>query len=105
MACAGGGEVQSAGEMFWWIDTGGVVLAEVTNQSTGYCPEPESWPVVAAALDRAQIPHPGALTCAFIFRRCERCGQRNVVKEGSFVCAACGWGLPLYWNFDPVNSE
>ena len=26
-------------------------VIEISNQSTGFCPEPESWPVVGAALD------------------------------------------------------
>jgi hypothetical protein len=40
VACACGRPVLSAGEMFV---RGGEVV-EVSNQSTGYCPEPESWP-------------------------------------------------------------
>jgi hypothetical protein len=28
------------------------------NQSTGFCPQPESWSAVATALDRADVPHP-----------------------------------------------
>src|SRR5262245_46459520 len=45
VACVGAAPVQSAGEMFFH---GGedVEIVEVSNQSTGYCPEPESWPAV-----------------------------------------------------------
>jgi hypothetical protein len=74
----------------------------VTNQSTGYCPEPESWPAVAAALDRIPLPHPGGFTPSFIFRRCPACVQLNVVKEGDFTCAVCGADLPLRWNLDAL---
>src|SRR4051794_9504059 len=41
VACAGGRAVLSAGEVFFRLTA---EVAEVTNQSTGYCPEPGSWP-------------------------------------------------------------
>jgi hypothetical protein len=99
VACAGGGPVLSAGEMFFRIEEDRVEVAEVSNQSTGFCPEPESWPAVAAALDRLGVPHPGRFTTEVVFRRCERCGERNVVKDGWFVCGVCGAALPAAWNF------
>src|SRR5262245_40202154 len=74
VACAGGQDVLSAGEVFWSVDDD-VEVAEITNQSTGYCPEPESWPAVAAALDTAKIDHPGGFTVSIHFRKCEGCGQ------------------------------
>jgi hypothetical protein len=95
VACAGGRPVLSAGEMF--VRRGEVV--EISNQSTGYCPEPESWPEVAAALDRAGIVHPGRFTHEVIFRRCTSCGERSIVKDGWFVCGVCGGALPAGWNF------
>jgi hypothetical protein len=99
VACAGGGPVLSAGEMFFLVQSDLIEAVEVSNQSTGYCPEPESWPAVAAALERLGITHPGRFTLAVVFRRCERCGERNVVKDGWFVCAVCGAELPVEWNF------
>src|SRR5262245_46362762 len=51
IACSAGRPVLSAGELFCLASE----VAEVSNQSTGFCPEPESWPVVAAALDRAGL--------------------------------------------------
>lgn len=99
VACAGGGPVLSAGEMFFRVEDGRVVAAEVSNQSTGFCPEPESWPAVAAALDRIGVPHPGRFTKEVVFRRCVKCGERNVVKDGWFVCGVCGAELPQEWNF------
>jgi hypothetical protein len=74
-------------------------VVEITNQSTGYCPEPESWPAVAASLDRAGIAHPGRFTHEVIFRRCTSCGERSIVKDGWFACAVCGGELPALWNF------
>jgi len=71
----------------------------VSNLSTGYCPEPASWPAVADALDRAGIPHPGRFTSAFLFRRCPACGERNVIKDDYFVCVVCDADLPAEWNF------
>jgi hypothetical protein len=99
VACAGGGPVRSAGEVFLLVEGDGVAVAEASNQSTGYCPEPESWPAVAAALDRIGVAHPGGFTSEIVFRRCEKCGERNVVRDGWFVCGVCGAGLPAAWNF------
>jgi hypothetical protein len=98
VACAGGTPVLSAGEMFFLVVDEGVELAEVSNQSTGYCPEPGSWPAVAAALDRIGVTHPGRFTVEIVFRRCPACGERNIVKEGWFVCGVCGAELPAEWN-------
>ena len=54
-----GGPVLSAGEITF--SKGGDVT-EITNQSTGFCPEPESWPSVAAVLYRIPLSHPGRFT-------------------------------------------
>lgn len=99
VACSGQRPVRSAGEMFLRVVGDGVEVEEVSNQSTGFCPEPESWPPVADALDRAGIPHPERFTTEITFRRCEACGERNVVKDGWFVCGVCGADLPAAWNF------
>ncbi len=98
VACARGGDVLSAGEMTFGNEDGKVAVVEVTNQSTGYCPEPGSWPAVAVALDRAGIQHPNGFTQSFLFRRCDSCGQTNIVKEGDFTCAVCGTELNQEWN-------
>jgi RNA polymerase subunit RPABC4/transcription elongation factor Spt4 len=91
--------VLSAGEMFFRLTAAGPEVIEVSNQSTGYCPEPESWPAVAAALDRLGVSHPGRFTLALVFRRCPACGQRNVVKDGWFACGVCNSDLSAEWNF------
>jgi len=104
IACASGGDVLAAGEMFFDCNPGQsgsvVTVVEVSNQSTGYCPEPQSWPTVAAALERAGLAHPGEFTTTCVFRRCPGCGSRNVVKDGWFKCDVCGHDLPAEWNFD-----
>lgn len=99
VACAGGGDVLSAGEMFFAVEGEDVRVEDVSNQSTGYCPEPESWPAVERALDRAGIAHPGGFTSVCVFRRCEACGERNIVKDGWFQCEVCGAKLPEEWDF------
>lgn len=99
VACAGGGPVLAAGEITFRVVGGSVEAEEVTNQSTGYCPEPESWNAVAEALARASIAGPTGYTTEFIFRLCEQCRQINLVKEQIFECAACGSDLPMVWNF------
>lgn len=97
VACASGKDVLSAGEI--GIDPESMEIVEITNQSTGYCPEPESWPAVDGACSLAGLDYPDAFTREFIFRKCEICGQRNIVKEGWFVCALCDADLPEQWNF------
>ena len=101
VACARGAPVHSAGEMTFAVDRRqrSVEVAYVTNQSTGYCPEPESWPAVAEALDAADIDHPGAFSVEMIFRRCPECDSTNIVKDGWFQCAVCGSDLPKEWNY------
>ena len=95
VACASGGPVLSAGE----ITFDGNAVTEITNQSTGFCPEPESWTSVATALDRIGVPHPGRFTTEIVFRLCPACRERNIVKDSWFYCALCDGKLPEYWNF------
>ncbi|MBE1530177.1 hypothetical protein [Actinomadura algeriensis] len=85
VACAGGRPVLAAGEIAF---EGGRVV-EVTNQSTGYCPGPESWTAVAEALDRAGLDRPDGFTDTFVFRRCPSCAELNVVKDEYYVCVFC----------------
>jgi hypothetical protein len=47
ISCSGGHPVLSAGEMFFRVTDSDLEVVEVSNQSTGFCPEPESWPAVA----------------------------------------------------------
>jgi hypothetical protein len=93
VACAGGRPVLAAGEIAFERPDGGWEVAEVSNQSTGYCPDPVSWPEVARALDRAGIAHPDGFTATFVFRHCPGCGELNVVKDEYYVCAFCDGGL------------
>jgi hypothetical protein len=73
----------------------------VSNQSTGYCPEPESWPAVALALRAAGLNAPDGYSPALIFRRCLACSSKNIVKDGVFVCGVCESDLPEQWNLAP----
>ncbi len=98
--CARGQPVLSAGEMTFRVTGVGVEVGEVTNQSTGYCPEPESWPAVEAALANAGIELPAGFTHAFTFRRCPDCNALALVKEEAFECPECGSPLPPVWNCD-----
>jgi hypothetical protein len=99
VALAGGQPVLAAGEMTFAPAGSGWRVDEVTNQSTGYCPDPDSWPAVGAALDRLDVRHPGDFTGKIIFRRCPACGERNIVRENDYTCALCGSALPATWNF------
>ncbi|MER6734465.1 hypothetical protein [Streptomyces puniciscabiei] len=101
VACAGGEPVLSAGEIRFGEEAGRWAVREVSNQSTGYCPDTDSWPAVAEALDRAGVDRPGSFTHEVVFRRCRGCGQHNIVREDHFVCVFCDADLPGRWNIDP----
>jgi hypothetical protein len=98
VACAGGRAVRSAGEMSVAFGTDGWEVREVSNQSTGYCPEPTSWPEVANALEAIPLLHPAHFTQAYLFRRCPACHQLNLIKDDVFACAVCDGELPTEWN-------
>ncbi|AFY53022.1 hypothetical protein Riv7116_0419 [Rivularia sp. PCC 7116] len=100
IACAGGKRVLSAGEIFFQKFKNDLEIAEITNQSTGFCPEPESWQHVANALNLIKIPYPSSFNVEFIFRRCFACSQINIVKDNIFICSVCKVKLPQKWNFD-----
>ncbi|WNG57086.1 hypothetical protein F0U59_21680 [Archangium gephyra] len=101
VACAGGEEVLAAGEIRFQKTGTSLSVVEVSNQSTGYCPDTDCWAAVALALGRAGVTAPQGFTHAVIFRRCDRCGERTLVKEGWFVCVFCDADLPAGWNLAP----
>jgi hypothetical protein len=100
--CAAGQPVLAAGEVLFVRDTAGWVVSEISNQSAGYCPDLDSWPAVAMALDRAGVAHPGDFTHKVVFRRCPACGQLNIVRDRDFACAVCDSALPADWNISPA---
>jgi hypothetical protein len=99
VACAGRQPVLSAGEIFISWNEKHLEVSDVTNQSTGYCPEIESWEYVQIALDKIPIARPSFFTTEFIFRRCCSCPQINIVKDDLFICSVCNSSLPHEWNF------
>jgi hypothetical protein len=101
VACAGGRPVRSAGEITFALNPPAVVA--VGNQSTGYCPEPESWPAVVEALSRAGMPVPDGFILSCEFRRCVGCESLNLVKSGVFECGVCGAELPAGYNVQDVE--
>lgn len=90
----------SAGEMTFVCDNDPIFVESVTNQSTGYCPEPESWSSVVNAMERMPVGHPECFDPAFIFRKCQSCSQINIVKDEWYVCEVCQTPLPTEWNFE-----
>ena len=112
VACASGGPVLAAGELAFDIalkssqakrniksDGDKVKIIEASNQSTGFCPEPDCWKAVKHALKGTGIIYPNELTYIVCFRLCNHCNQRNIVKDNYFVCSCCGEELPKEWNF------
>jgi len=98
VACAGRLPVQSAGEITFVVEDSTIEIESVSNQSTGYCPEPESWSAVAASLITAGFKPPAGFSPACTFRRCAKCARINLVKHGVFECALCGSELPTEYN-------
>jgi hypothetical protein len=94
VACAGGEPVLSAGEIFVSLNKNYFQVSDITNQSTGYCPEIESWEYVKIALDKIPIDRPSFFTTEFIFRRCCSCSQINIIKDDVFICSVCNSILP-----------
>jgi hypothetical protein len=80
------------------IEGNAVQVIGVSNQSTGYCPEPESWPAVEAALTRAGLAAPDGFVLACVFRKCVACGEKSIVKNHVFECLLCGADLPAEYN-------
>ncbi|MFE1957685.1 hypothetical protein [Streptomyces sp. NPDC059479] len=103
VVCAGGGLVLSAGEIGFIREAGRWVVGDVSNHSTGYCPDVSSWSAVAQALDRVRLGRPSSFTHGVVFRRCPDCQERNIVREDDFVCVFCGSDLPEVWNVDPAE--
>ncbi|MFJ4681724.1 hypothetical protein [Kitasatospora sp. NPDC088783] len=102
VACAGGDMVLSAGEISFMHEGDRWSVGEVSNQSTGYCPDVASWPTVAHALDGVGLGRPSGFTHEVVFRRCPNCQEHNIVREDDFVCVFCGSDLPEMWNVDPA---
>ncbi|MCP4968395.1 MAG: hypothetical protein GY926_24575 [bacterium] len=95
---AGGSPVQTAGEISF-TTTSGVTVESITNQSTGYCPEPGSISALHAIAKQLKVAIPDSFTTEVMFRRCPTCEATNIVKDDWFVCAECSAELPPTWNF------
>ncbi|WP_330302009.1 MULTISPECIES: hypothetical protein [unclassified Streptomyces] len=102
VACAGGAMVLSAGEICFLREAGRWAVGDVSNHSTGYCPDVSSWSAVARALDDVELGRPSGFTHEVVFRRCPDCQERNIVREDDFVCVFCGSDLPEAWNVEPA---
>jgi hypothetical protein len=102
VACAGGDMVLGAGEISFVHEEGRWAVGEISNHSTGYCPDVSSWSAVARALDAVALGRPSGFTHEVVFRRCPGCQERNIVREGDYVCVFCGGDLPAAWNVDPT---
>ncbi|MFC9946478.1 hypothetical protein [Streptomyces pratensis] len=101
VACAEAEPVLGAGEIGFTRETGRWSVSDISNQSTGYCPDVTSWSAVSQALDRVGIDRPSRFTHEVVFRRCPACQEHNIVREGDFVCVFCDSDLPEAWNVDP----
>ena len=98
VACARVGEVLSAGEVFFSGINEVPYIDRITNQSTGYCPEPLSWHAVTESLSSVGIIFPSEFDPAFEFRHCEKCDTLNIVKDEYYTCMSCYEDLPEIYN-------
>lgn len=103
--CAGGKKVLAAGEITFNFEEKEIAVSAISNQSTGYCPKPDSWTIVALTLQQLNIAHPDYFTSAFEFRRCTHCQTKNLIKEAIYECAVCKADLDLNWNFGKESRE
>lgn len=101
VVCAIGRPVLSAGEITFRVDKN-VETTYITNQSTGYCPEPASWEAVNLSLKNTDISYPNHFSVKFNFRICSHCKTINIIKENDYVCAVCDHRLNKKWNLDIV---
>ncbi|WP_110514314.1 hypothetical protein [Herpetosiphon llansteffanensis] len=104
VVCARGAAVLAAGEISFVLEANRLIYCELTNQSTGYCPEPTTWTVVQQVLDSIGLPHAGAWATSYEFRRCPACAMLNLIKEHWFFCAVCEHELPRQWNCACLSS-
>lgn len=102
VACAGGADMLAAGEIAFEEAGDGWRASYSSNQSTGFCPEPSCWEALADALDTIGVAHEGRFTNEMIFRRCDECGERNLVKDHDYHCYVCGAELSEHWNVSQV---
>jgi hypothetical protein len=100
VVCADGEAVLAAGEIRFGRESGRWAVVEVSNQSTGYCPDVGCWSAVVDAVDRVGLARPEGFTHEVVFRRCPSCREVNIVREEDFVCVFCDDDLPGEWNVD-----
>lgn len=100
VACARCQPVLAAGEITFLEDDAVCSIERVTNQSTGYCPDPSSWKALEPVLRAIGLSFPSYFTPAFDFRRCPKCLQLCMFKENEETCLVCDFPLPLSWNID-----
>lgn len=101
--CAKGHNVLSAGEVIFQLEANEISISEISNQSTGYCPKPASWPIVEMVLAKIGIEYPEGFTNAYDFRYCEACKNINLIKDDVYQCLVCNSDLDLEWNFDKMD--
>jgi hypothetical protein len=99
VVCARGEKVLAAGEITLEIDRHIFEIIAITNQSTGYCPEPSSWTALAQTLQSLEVKFPNYWTTVFDFRRCSQCSTISIVKQDVYECAVCENFLSKEWNF------
>ncbi|WP_020472974.1 hypothetical protein [Zavarzinella formosa] len=105
VACAGRLPVRSAGEITFALSGNEVEITAVSNQSTGYCPEPDSWAAVMESLTASSLEPPSGFSPRCVFRLCVRCAAKNIVKDGVFECGVCGAELSVTYNCQTARAE
>lgn len=105
--CANRNPVLSAGEMTFEVNRKNMVqnIAQITNQSTGYCPSPASWKKLEKTLTSFNIEYPENFDPAYIFSYCVHCQSLKIIKDNHYFCAYCNNALPTDQVFQQQRAQ
>lgn len=90
---------RAAGEVELGVAQKQLVVRGVTNQSTGYCPEPSCFGEIAAALVRVGVSATGRAVARLHLPAMSQVRSDRHREEDDFECAVCATPLPKEWNF------
>jgi hypothetical protein len=104
-ACARLESLLSAGEVFFTLFGSTPSIYRITNQSTVYCPEPDSWKSVEMALSKTGIEFPDGFEPPFEFRRFTGGRTLAIVRGEVLTCLMCRTDLPRHCNMQLENKK
>jgi len=105
--CANRNPVLNAGEMTFAVNRQNKVqnIAQITNQSTGYCPSPTSWSKLEKALTPLNTAYPENFDPIYIFSYCVHCQCLKIIKDNYYFCTYCDNALPTDQEFQEQRKQ